>query len=154
MEPIEWDIKKFNQLTGAKLYELLRLRVDVFVVEQACPYPELDGKDIHLETLHLTARMADGNLAGYLRILPPGLSYPGVSFGRVVTAKPFRGTRLGHALIKKAIELARENWPGVPIQIGAQEHLTGFYRSHGFETTSDSYDEDGIPHIDMTLKQV
>jgi ElaA protein len=97
--------------------------------------------------------MADGNLAAYLRILPPGVSYPGVSLGRVVTAKAFRGRGLSHQLIEKALELAREKWPGMPIQIGAQEYLRSFYQSHGFEATSKIYLEDGIPHIDMVRKQ-
>lgn len=153
MVPIQWEIKKFSELTAVELYELLRLRVDVFVVEQACPYPELDGKDLNLETLHVAIRLADGNLAAYFRILAPGVSYPGVSIGRVVTAKAFRGRGLSHGLIEKAIELARENWPGIPIQIGAQEYLKRFYQSHGFETTSKIYIEDGIPHIDMVRKQ-
>ncbi len=152
MEPVQWEIKKFNQLTAEELYELLRLRVDVFVVEQVCPYPELDGKDTHAQTLHVSVRMSNGNLAGYLRVIAPGVSYPGVSFGRVVTAKSFRGRGLSHDLIEKAVELARVNWPGIPIQIGAQEYLIAFYQSHGFEAASEIYDEDGIPHIDMVRK--
>ncbi len=153
MEQIQWEIKKFNQLTAAGLYELLRLRVDVFVVEQNCPYPELDGKDTHARTFHVAARMADRKLAAYLRVLAPGISYPGVSFGRVVTARAFRGRGLSHGLIEKAVELSRVNWPRVPIQIGAQEYLRAFYLSHGFEAVSEIYDEDGIPHIDMIRKQ-
>ncbi|MBU0971277.1 MAG: GNAT family N-acetyltransferase [Proteobacteria bacterium] len=150
---IKWDIKKFSQLTAPKLYELLRLRVDVFVVEQACPYGELDGKDTHAHTLHVAMRLADDRLAAYLRILAPGISYTGVSFGRVVTAKAFRGRGLGHALIEKAIDLSRKNWPGIPVQIGAQEYLSAFYQSHGFEPISPIYLEDNIPHIDMVRKQ-
>jgi len=153
MESIQWEIKKFKELTVAQLYELLKLRVDVFVVEQTCPYPELDGKDTHAHTLHVAARMADNNLAAYLRILAPGVSYSGISFGRVVTAVAFRGRGLAHGLIDKAIELARKDWPGIPVQIGAQEYLSSFYHSHGFETTSEIYIEDGIPHIDMILQQ-
>jgi ElaA protein len=153
MEPIQWDIKTFNQLTAGELYELLKLRVDVFVVEQTCPYPELDGKDIHDDTLHVAVRLADQTLVAYLRILAPEVSYPGVSFGRVVTKKDFRGRGLSHDLIKKAFELIRVNWPGIPIQIGAQEYLRAFYQSHGFEAISKVYLEDGIPHIDMVRKQ-
>ncbi len=152
MEQIQWEIKKFNQLTVTELYELLRLRVDVFVVEQICPYPEMDGNDTHARTLHVAVR-ADRKLAAYLRVLAPGVSYPGVSFGRVVTARGFRGRGLSHDLIEKAVELARVNWPRVPIQIGAQEYLRAFYLSHGFEVISEIYDEDGIPHIDMIRKQ-
>jgi ElaA protein len=150
---ILWEIKKFKELTATELYEQLRLRVDVFVVEQACHYPELDGKDIHGDTIHLALRMADHTLAAYLRILAPGVSYPGVSFGRVVTAKAFRGRGLSHAMIEKAIGLAKETWSGVPIHIGAQKYLRAFYQSHGFIAISDIYIEDGIPHIDMARKQ-
>lgn len=150
---IKWDIKKFNQLTAPELYELLRLRVDVFVVEQTCPYGELDGKDTHAQTLHVAMRLADDHLVAYLRILAPGISYPGVSFGRVVTARPFRGRGLGHGIVEKAIELAGVNWPGCPIQIGAQEYLSAFYQFHGFEPISPTYLEDNIPHIDMVRKQ-
>jgi len=136
-----------------ELYEQLRLRVDVFVVEQVCPYPELDGKDIHGDTLHLALRMADHTLASYLRILAPGVSYAGVSFGRVVTAKAFRGRGLSRAMIEKAIVLAQENWPGVAVYIGAQEYLRAFYQSHEFEAISEIYIEDNIPHIDMIRNQ-
>jgi len=152
MGPVQWKIKKFNQLTTAELYELLRLRVDVFVVEQGCPYPELDGKDTHVQTLHLAARTASQDLAAYLRILAPGLSHPGVTIGRVVTANAFRGRGLSHALIEKAIELASLNWPGIPLHMGAQNYLRAFYESHGFEAISEIYLEDGIPHIDMIRK--
>lgn len=136
-----------------ELYEILALRVNVFVVEQDCPYPELDGKDIHPGTLHLWAGNGDTDVAAYLRILAPGVSYPGVSLGRVVTAKSCRGGGLGHDLINKAVELAENHWPGKPIQIGAQEYLKIFYEFHGFSAISDTYLEDNIPHIDMVLNQ-
>ena len=152
MGSIQWEIKQFKELTPARLYELLRLRVDVFVVEQACPYPELDGKDIHPDTVHVAIRV-NGCLAAYLRILAPGVSYPGVSLGRVVTAKAFRGKGLSHKLIEKGVELIRVKWPGISIQIGAQKYLKAFYQSHGFEVVSKIYLEDGIPHIDMVRKQ-
>ena len=76
MQPLHWDIKKFKNLTINELYNLLRLRVDVFVVEQTCPYPEMDGKDTHEETLHITALTENHTPAAYLRILAPGVSYP------------------------------------------------------------------------------
>lgn len=153
MEPIQWVIKKFNQLTTTELYDLLRLRVDVFVVEQGCAYPELDGKDLHVDTLHLAARTADQELAAYLRILAPGVSDLGVTIGRVVTANNFRGRGLGHELIEKAIELAGLTWPGIPLHMGAQNYLRAFYELHGFEAISEIYIEDNIPHIDMIQNQ-
>lgn len=152
MQSIHWDIKRFKDLTIDELYDLLRLRVDVFVVEQACPYPELDGKDTHEETLHVTALTENKTLAAYLRILAPGVSYPHVSFGRVLVAEKFRGKGLSHTLVENALAVIQERWPGQQITIGAQEHLKTFYQSHGFIPTSDTYLEDNIPHMDMTRK--
>ncbi len=149
----EWKVKRFDDLSTRELYDLLRLRTDIFVVEQECPYPELDGKDTHGETIHVWQYGPDMNIAAYLRILAPGISYPGVGLGRVAVHKEFRGTGLAHEMIDKAIELAGMSWPGVKIEIGAQEYLTGFYKSHGFRVTSAPYLEDNIPHIDMTLNQ-
>jgi len=146
-----WQIKRFNELSTKELYDLLRLRTDIFIVEQNCPYPELDGKDEHEETRHLWRYAPDRIMAAYLRILPPGLSYAGVSFGRVAVHKEFRGTGLAHELVDKAIEIVGRSWPGVKIEIGAQEYLTAFYKSHGFRGISDPYLEDNIPHIDMVL---
>ncbi|WDP90015.1 MAG: GNAT family N-acetyltransferase [Desulfobacter sp.] len=146
-----WQLRRFRELTTKELYDLLRLRTDIFVVEQNCPYPELDGKDEHGETRHLWHYVPDRIMTAYLRILPPGLSYDGVSFGRVAVHKEFRGGGLAHRLVDKAVEIAGLTWPGMKIEIGAQEYLTSFYKSHGFRVVSTPYIEDGIPHIDMAL---
>ncbi len=149
MIQIDWKIKLFNQLDTDELYELLKLRVDVFVVEQNCPYPEIDGKDRHPETLHLSGKSKDGKLLAYLRILPPGLSFKEVSMGRVVVAKESRGQGISDTLLKIALDQIHQTWPSKNIRIGAQVYLKKFYESHGFEAISKSYLEDGIPHIDM-----
>jgi len=149
MIEIHWKIKSFNQLYTDELYELLKLRVDVFVVEQNCPYPEIDGKDRHPKTLHLSGKEKDGALIAYLRILPPGLSFTEVSIGRVVVAKESRGEGISDTLLKNALDQIHQVWPGKNIRIGAQVYLKKFYESHGFEAISKSYLEDGIPHIDM-----
>lgn len=146
-----WQVKRFNELTVKELYDLLRLRTDIFVVEQKCPYPELDGKDEHELTIHLWHYVPDRVMAAYLRILPPGVSYDGVSFGRVAVHTEFRGGGLAHKIVDKAIDIAGRTWPGVKIEIGAQEYLTSFYKAHGFHVVSDPYLEDNIPHIDMAL---
>ena len=146
-----WQAKPFNQLTVKELYDLLRLRTEVFVVEQACPYPELDGKDEHEKTIHLWQYRPDRIMAAYLRILAPGVSYGGVSFGRVAVHRDFRRGGLAHSMVDKAIEIAGAAWPGVKIEIGAQEYLTAFYKSHGFRVVSEPYLEDNIPHVDMAL---
>ena len=152
MIEIEWEIKTFKALDTDELYELLRLRVDVFVVEQNCPYPELDGKDIHPETLHLIGKNKDGKIVAYSRILPPGLSYKQVSMGRVVVEKNSRGQGIFDILLKKALDQINRIWPNESIQIGAQMYLKDIYQSHGFEPASKSYIEDGIPHLDMIRK--
>lgn len=143
---MEWSIKKFEELTNKELHDLFQLRINVFVVEQNCPYPEIDGKDI--ESLHLFKKENDRIIA-YARVLPPGLSYPQASIGRVVVDKEFRGKQLGYELVKKAIEVTQESWKNEPIKIQAQAHLHSFYHSFGFESISEEYLEDNIPHIDM-----
>ncbi len=149
MIEMEWKIKSFDQLDRDELYELLKLRVDVFVVEQNCPYAEIDGRDRHPETLHLMGRNQNKELLAYLRILPPGLSFKQASMGRVVVGKKSRGKGISDTMVKKAIDQINLIWPDENVQIGAQVYLKAFYESHGFVAASESYLEDGIPHIDM-----
>lgn len=146
---VHWQAKSFRELGVDELYALLRLRAEVFVVEQQCAYLDPDGKDAHPDTLHLLGIADDGTLAAYLRILPPGLSYPQVSLGRVLTAPSHRGGGLGDPMLREALAVIAHRWPGADIQIGAQSHLQHFYRRHGFDVSSDPYVEDGIPHVDM-----
>ncbi|GAA5662789.1 GNAT family N-acetyltransferase [Brucella intermedia] len=142
-----WD--QLDNLTPRALYAMLKLRVDVFVVEQKCPYPEIDGKDF--EAFHL--RIVDGEeLAASLRVLPPEQDGKPVKIGRVVVAPDYRGYKLGHRLMKEAIEFAQARFPGTAIELGGQSHLQKFYGSFGFEAISDEYLEDGIPHVDMRLE--
>ena len=146
---VSWQAKRYADLSLDELYELLRLRSQVFVIEQNCVYLDPDDKDRHPEAVHLMGRAADGRLAAYLRILPPGLSYPQVSFGRVLTAAEFRGQRLGGPLLEAALIEIQRRWPGADIQICALSPLRTYYGRHGFETSSEPYVEDGIPHIDL-----
>lgn len=152
MIQIEWDIKSFKALDTDDLYELLKLRVDVFVVEQNCPYPEIDGKDRHPETRHLIGKNTDGKILAYLRVLPPGLSFKQVSIGRVVVDKNSRGQGISNVMVKKALDLIDRIWPEESIQIGAQVYLMSFYQALGFKAVSENYLEDGILHIDMIRK--
>ncbi|EKO3441741.1 GNAT family N-acetyltransferase [Vibrio fluvialis] len=145
---VTWQCLSFSELTNHQLYELLKLRVDVFVVEQTCPYPELDNKDIAEGVKHLLG-YRDGQLIACSRLLPPEVSYPSVSIGRVVTLQTARGDGLGHQLIREALEQCQSLWPNQAIEIGAQEHLSEFYARHGFVRTSSTYLEDGIAHVDM-----
>ncbi len=145
---VTWKTLTFEALTNHQLFDLLKLRVNVFVVEQNCPYPELDEKDRHPETHHLMG-FEDGELVACARLLPAGLSYPSVSIGRVATAQSFRGKGAGKQLMSKAIEQCQALWPNQSIEIGAQQYLQTFYEGFGFRATSTMYLEDDIPHIDM-----
>ncbi|WP_428775246.1 GNAT family N-acetyltransferase [Vibrio sp.] len=149
---IQWQCLSFDQLSNQQLYDLLRLRVDVFVVEQTCPYPELDGHDHHPEVMHLLGYQA-GQLVACARLLPPGITYPNASIGRIATHLDVRKQKLGHQLVNKALTVAEQQWPESDIEIGAQHHLVAFYQQHGFSITSEMYLEDGIPHIDMIRRR-
>lgn len=149
---ITWHSIPFSELSTQQLYQLLKLRVDVFVVEQNCPYPELDGKDTLAGVEHLLG-YADAELVACARLLPPGTSYDNMSIGRVATKQSARGDGLGHQLIKEALTRCEALWPNKTIDIGAQQHLENFYASHGFETISEMYLEDDIPHVDMRLEK-
>jgi len=149
---MHWHVKTFQELTTNELYELLKLRIDVFVVEQTCYYPDLDDLDRHQETYHLLGYKNDKIIA-YLRILPAGTSYPDyISIGRVAIAQSARGTGLGHELIKAGINFCEEALNTSTIKISAQEHLAILYQQHDFEQVSPMYLEDGIPHISMLRK--
>ncbi len=139
---------RFDELTPHALYAMLKLRVDVFVVEQNCPYHEIDGKD--LNAFHL--RILDGEeLAASLRVLPPEEASP-LRIGRVVVDQNYRDRKLGRRLMEEAIAFAQARFPGLTIDLGGQSHLQAFYGSFGFAVISDEYLEDGIPHVDMRLE--
>lgn len=143
---IQWIWKSFSELDTRELYTMLALRAEVFVVEQNCPYQDLDGLDT--EARHLLVWDED-RLAAYCRVLPPGLKYPEAAIGRVVTAPSCRGLRLGHELMARAVELCRHLFPDVGISLSAQAHLRRFYEEHGFSVEGEGYLEDGIPHLHM-----
>lgn len=146
---LRWQCLRFEQLSTTQLYALLRLRSDVFVVEQQCAYPELDGKDVLPGVLHLLGSTDTDALAAYLRVLPPGVSYPEPSIGRVVIAAPHRGHGVAHALLREGLRVVQQHWPASAVRLGAQSHLQAFYAAHGFTPSTAVYLEDGIPHIDM-----
>jgi len=145
---IEWTWKKFDDFSSADLYALLAARIEVFVVEQECPYQELDGRD--RDAYHLCGTGQNG-LAAYLRLLPPGSHHPEPAIGRVMSVAGSRGYGLGRELLVRGIRGCREYFPGQTLRVSAQAHLESFYESLGFVTCSAAYDEDGIPHIDMLL---
>ena len=140
------QIKRFGQLNVNELYDLLRLRSEVFVVEQNCVFLDQDNKD--QQCYHLLL-YADDKLAAYNRLVPAGISYPEVSIGRVVTSPAFRGTGLGRKIMELAIQSCRDVFGPVTIRIGAQTYALPFYQSLGFVAEGEAYDEDGIEHIEM-----
>lgn len=129
-----------------ELYAILRLRTEVFVVEQACIFQDMDNKD--QLSYHLMG-WENNNLVAYTRLVPPGISYQEASIGRVVTSPAVRSNGLGKLLMEKSIEQTIHLYGKTPIKLGAQLYLKKFYESLGFRQTSDIYDEDGIDHIEM-----
>ncbi|MEL4025133.1 GNAT family N-acetyltransferase [Lysinibacillus endophyticus] len=147
---MNFQLKTFNELTTTELYNILKERTDVFVVEQNCPYPEVDGKD--LQSYHLF-KEENGEIIAYLRILPPGVSYPELSIGRVLVKEDYRGQKLAQQMMEEALSYITSELKETTVKIQAQHYLEDFYRSFGFEVISEVYLEDGIPHIDMLLKK-
>lgn len=142
-----WVEKTFAELSASELYAILELRQRVFILEQACLYQDLDGKDDRCA--HLWTRAASGELSAYLRILPPGLAYPEPSLGRVIVDPSTRGSGLGVALMREGLARARAKYGPLPIRVGAQAYLERFYASLGFRRVSEDYEEDGIAHLEM-----
>ncbi len=146
---LNWTLKKFEELTNNELYELLRLRSEVFVVEQKSLFADMDNKD--QKCLHLLG-CEDGHILAYSRIVPEGLSYEFPSIGRIVVAPAGRGSGLGQELMQVSIDALEDLYGKTTIRIGAQVYLREFYSSFSFRQTSDVYNEDGIDHIEMTRK--
>jgi ElaA protein len=143
---VRWAQKEFGELTATELYALLRLRQEVFVVEQRCPYLDADGLDA--QAMHLWAVDGAKPLA-YARLFAPGVRAAEAVIGRVVTAPSVRGTGVGCALMERALAVVAERHHGAAIRIGAQKYLQHFYESFGFVRDGDDYLDDGIPHLPM-----
>ncbi len=143
--PLFFALNAFADLPIERWYAISQARTAVFIVEQNCPYQDLDGKDA--KCLHLAGW--DGEtLAAYLRIVPPGVSYEEASLGRVLTTSAYRRGGFGRQLLAEGIARCTALHAG-PIRIGAQRYLEAFYASFGFRTVSQPYDEDGIEHVLM-----
>lgn len=142
-------IKPFNELSTDELYKILQLRMEVFVVEQNCPYLDCDNKDY---SAHHLLFFEEDLLVAYCRVLPEGISYTGYSsIGRVVTKESHRGKNLGRDLMKEAIMWTKKRYH-YPIKISAQSYLERFYCDLGFVVVTEEYLEDDIPHKGMVLK--
>jgi len=145
---MKWTNHKFEELSGHEVYEMLKLRVDVFIVEQNCAYHEVDGHDY--DAIHIFCTDEDG-LAAYARLLPANVKYMEPSIGRVIIRENRRGTGLAHILMERSVELAKNYWKPERIRLQAQHHLVGFYEKHGFNAITEPYEDGGIPHVDMIL---
>jgi ElaA protein len=144
-DALTWSVVAAPDLDAHTLYDVLALRVAVFVVEQECPYLDPDGRDLEQDTRHVVGRL-DGGVAAYARVLAPGADHEAVRIGRVVVARPARGRQVARELMTRALAVCAEQWPTHAVELGAQAHLTGFYESLGFVAVGAGYVEDGIPH--------
>ena len=147
---LQWQTAAFAELANTALYALLRLRQEVFVVEQRSLYLDLDGRD--LDAFHMLC-WEKGELVAYQRLLPPGLSYAESAIGRIVVCRRARGRDLGRELVRRGITHNLERWPEQDIRINAQSYLRRFYEDLGFAVASGEYDEDGIPHVEMLYRR-
>lgn len=149
MSNIIWKIKSFDELTVPEFHEIIKARIDVFVVEQNCPYHDLDGYDE--KAIHLWAEK-DNMVLAYCRIFDKGIKYNETSIGRVLTSEKGRGKNLGKQLIQYAVETIENRFKTSEVRISAQDYLLRFYSYFGFEDTGKKYLEDNIPHTEMFRK--
>lgn len=145
---MSWTLKRFDELSLHELYSILQMRNAVFIVEQNCPYQDLDNRDF--QAYHLFYRQ-DSSITAYCRILPAGLAYPEISIGRLLSAKSVRRTGQGRQLMKEALSFIAQHWPHQDIKISAQKYLEEFYAGFGFRSQGKEYLEDNIPHVEMVL---
>ena len=143
---LRWHSARFDQLSPDVLYAALQLRSAVFVVEQQCLFPDMDGND--RQAIHLMG-WRDKGLVAYARCFAPGVQFAESSIGRIATRLDARGGGLGHQLVTRSLALIRTNWGPQPVRIGAQARLKFFYHQHGFVDTGIDYVEDGIDHVEM-----
>jgi ElaA protein len=145
---MHWHFAKFDELSPRDIHDLYQARVAVFVLEQKCPFQDVDGADP--QCWHLIGREGSGGeMLAYCRLVPPGVKYPEPSIGRVLTTRKARRTGAGKDLMGEALARCEQLWPGERLKIGAQQYLEGFYGEFGFARSSEPYDEDGIMHIEM-----
>ena len=146
---MKWSCKAFKELSLDEFHDIIQLREIVFVVEQDCPYLDVDGKD--KDALHVFGEY-EGNIVATTRILKPGKSYDEVAIGRVVTSPTVRGMGIGKQLMEESMKFAQVHFGKVPIRISAQTYLLKYYKSFGFAETGKEYLEDNIPHFEMLYK--
>lgn len=146
---MEWQIKTFDELTARELYDILRMRSEIFVAEQKCAYVDVDGADFDAWQIFAYDGRA---LAASMRVLPKGAAFDTLAMGRVAVARGLRGRGLARKMMERAISFARDELREDSVTLAAQFYLTGFYRSLGFSEISAPYDDEGIAHVDMRLE--
>ena len=139
-------IKRLEEMSAQELYRIMKLRSEVFVVEQNCVYLDPDGLDEQCNHIFLEE---NGEILAYCRVLNRGITFPEVSIGRVVVGKNSRGKDYSKKILKAAMDFVEKELGETEIQIAAQSYLVSFYNGLGFKTISEEYEEDGIPHINM-----
>jgi ElaA protein len=145
---LTWQDLHHSALSVSDLYSVLALRNAVFIVEQNCPYQDIDGDDLLGENRHLLG-WREGKLVAYARILKSENELEPVVIGRVIIDSAVRGEKLGYKLMERAMASCEQHWPQSTVYLGAQAHLQSFYANFGFKPVTEVYDEDGIPHIGM-----
>ena len=145
-EAVTWQIKRFSELSLDQLYQIMALRNEVFVVEQNCPYQDLDNKD--QVAFHVCGYLKD-KLVGYARLFDAGIYFKNPAIGRVIVSKDARNLKIGHDLMRNSIAAVSKYYGSDSITISAQVYLIKFYQQHGFVQVGDEYLEDGIPHVEM-----
>ena len=143
----EHQVKSFQELSLEEFHDIIALRIQIFIIEQNCPYQEVDGKDKLAH--HLFFKNETDEIIAVTRILPQGISYEEVAIGRVVVHEDYRGTGLGNQLMSDSMNFVRDKYGEVPVRLSAQKHLENYYGNHGFKSTGKEYLEDGIPHVEM-----
>ncbi|MBL6661129.1 MAG: GNAT family N-acetyltransferase [Crocinitomicaceae bacterium] len=143
----EHQVKSFLELSLEEFHDIIALRIQIFIIEQNCPYQEVDGKDKLAHHLFFKNEMDE--IIAVTRILPQGISYEEVAIGRVVVHEEYRGTGLGNQLMADSMNFVRDKYGEVPVRLSAQKHLENYYGNHGFKSTGKEYLEDGIPHVEM-----
>jgi len=149
---MQWILKKFHDLTVDEFHDILQLRINIFVVEQNCPYPELDDRD--KIAFHFFGINKENKIIAYTRIFKPGDYYEEAAFGRVVVHQDYRNQKIGFQLVEQTIIEIHKLFGNINIKIGAQTYLNNFYQSFGFHQIGDDYIEDGIPHIHMLINKL
>ncbi len=147
---LDWKMATLSELSSSQLFDILKLRVDVFVVEQQCAYVELDEYDCAAQTVHIAGLTAAGKTIACARMIPPGLYREReVTIGRVAINACHRGQGIARAMLPQLLDEAAKRWPGAPVFLSSQAYIVPFYETLGFHVISESYDEDGISHVDM-----